>query len=205
MNLPKLLRVQLLMVPLLMSLNAGVARADLVLSIEGIPGSGQTTWEFSGTGLTQAGTGNTFVFSDLGNFTTLPSTFLMPISGSATVVHEPTGNSAAIFGARVIDQGTGQVDDLSLAFSPELPRVDGDEMSWSGALVFGFDINDLDEAGLPFSVTSPGSFAPNIQLSISVTAIPEASSWVAFSLLTLGCAGWAGVRRIRHRGSLPSV
>ena len=36
-------------------------------------------------------------------------------------------------------------------------------MSWSGTLVFGFDLNDLDESPLPFSTTAAGTFAPDLK------------------------------------------
>ncbi|WP_298976136.1 VPLPA-CTERM sorting domain-containing protein [uncultured Roseobacter sp.] len=185
---------------------ASTAQAALIANISGTPGSGQTTWTFSGT--TIAGRGAFFqdgnlnqanVWTDLGDYTSVEFFNNVNVSGDAALTID--GETRRIDLAAIDDDG--DFDDWGIGVDGADIFVfgAGSEVSWTGSLtVFGIDLNDLNNSGLPITfLTSSfglvGEGTLDLELTIAadeISAVPLPAGGV---LLLSGLAGVAALRR----------
>ncbi|WP_299506249.1 VPLPA-CTERM sorting domain-containing protein [uncultured Roseobacter sp.] len=185
---------------------ASTAQAALIANISGTPGSGQTTWTFSGT--TIAGGGAFFqdgnlnqanVWTDLGDYTSVEFFNNVNVSGDAALTID--GETRRIDLAAIDDDG--DFDDWGIGVDGADIFVfgAGSEVSWTGSLtVFGIDLNDLNNSGLPITfLTSSfglvGEGTLDLELTIAadeISAVPLPAGGV---LLLSGLAGVAALRR----------
>ncbi|WP_298920446.1 VPLPA-CTERM sorting domain-containing protein [uncultured Roseobacter sp.] len=183
------------------------AQAALVADISGTPGSGQTTWTFSGTAVPDgAGSFNAdsfslaTIWSGLGDFTALRASILTDIQGKARVridnetrwIDEVVVNDANSVRGDLFAIGVN--GDENFAFSA------GSEITWQGTLtVFGIDINVLSEGGLPSTFASSTFGVEGVQLDLELNIAADEISAVPLpaggALLLSGVAGIAALRR----------
>lgn len=172
------------------------AHADLVLAISGTPGSGETTWTFSGEGVaTATATGGNsatggaafFEWIDVGDFTVEPFGFFTPTSGSASITNVTTTDSHSFISV-LLDDDDPSSDEIGVRTDSNLSYSTGDVISWGGFLVVPVDVNQLTA---PFSSLnntvgpSEGRGFGLPKLDLSITAIPEPSQWMIFSILAI--------------------
>ena len=170
------------------------ASAVLMLTITGSPGSGQTNWAFSGT--SEAGGPGLFdgpddnLFSndawDIGS-DVFPSTSNdreeTPSFSSGTLTIESVTRNIDL--AYIDHDASGALDDIGVSVDgpDNFAFVAADEISWAGFMTVPIDVNDMMEAGLPFtkSITSYGGTPGTLALDISISAVPEPSSFAFLS------------------------
>ena len=189
-------------------MQAPAAQALLILEIRGVPGSGQTTWTFSGSDT--AGAGGDFDDDaninnsdaggshwDLGEYTDSPSfhdfqlaaissTATLTIDGTTRNIEDAYLDSDGAVGAGGDDIGVGVSGSTNFNF------VTGNLVSWLGSMLVAIDINDMDNAGLPSTLTSStyGDTTDTLDLEIRFSAVPEpgALGLVLWSLALLVAA-----------------
>ena len=181
---------------------ATTAAAELVLVVTPGPVAGQTTWTFSGDGLSQAanllqtGTGEANSWQNApGNFqyTTINNTNFGILSGSATISDaDQTVNIDLIY---IDDDGALQDDDIGFSVDTEMSFGAGETISWTGSVVVGIDIVDVTESG-PFNVIYTGANLASLP-SLNWTVVPEPSTLTLAGLGLIGLltCGWRRRRR----------
>lgn len=189
---------------------ASTAQAALVADISGTPGSGQTTWTFSGTAIS-GGAGSfsadvfslTTMWSKLGDFTALRASTVTDIQGKATVrIDNETRWIDQVF---VSDASSVRGDlfaigvngDDNFAFSA------GSDITWQGTLtVFGIDIDALSKGGLPSTFVTSHFGVDGVALDLELNFAADDVSVVPLPaggvLLLSGLAGIAAMRRRRQ-------
>ncbi|MEM6333953.1 MAG: PEP-CTERM sorting domain-containing protein [Planctomycetota bacterium] len=172
-------------------------QAQLELDIAGIPGSGQTTWTFSGSttafeiGGFDADSSDGQTFPNPGDFVkTLDLVELPALSSNAFLT--VNSDTEAITAVGVDDDTMGIVpggntDDIGVGLANQLSVADGDTVSWTGSLVVGFD---LDEFNLGTFGPSSSGLTGTILEQLTIREVPEPSS---LALLSVG--GVALLRR----------
>ena len=184
------------------ALVAAPASADLQLDITGAPGSGVTTWTFSGTGTTTGAstvrdnTGTTWNTGDTTQFgggdgildAALQDT-LLSFTGAATLTVGSVTES--ITGVFLDDDGTGAGDDLGVRVANPITYASGEAVSWTGSGTVAVDINQfvLGSFDMDFgALWLLDGDATNVNISL----IPAPGA-----LALLGFAGLAARRRRR--------
>ena len=173
---------------------AGEVRAELVIDISGVPGSGTTLWEFSGSA-TSTSAGNfvsgeisgSSVWGDIGD----------PFTPDINLLREATSTGASITtasGTRDIDRiyvdwdASSNDDDFGIGVAGTTHLLFGaaETVSWTGSFSHSIDVQDLVE----------GSYSSNeyfgLDLTLNITHIPEPAS-----LLLFGSFMATGFRRRR--------
>ncbi|ARU55740.1 MAG: PEP-CTERM sorting domain-containing protein [Pseudomonadales bacterium] len=183
------------------------ANAALILNVEGISGSGSTTWSLSGSStVNQSGTirtnvgSNNFSVDDTfepdvaGDFisstTTILDNSLFSISGLATItIGSDTQTITDIF----LDPDGASRDDFGIRVDSALSYLAGEASSWAGDFVVGLDISEFNLGTYRLNTTQSngGGFlfalADDVVLNFNeATSVPEPS---VIALLSLGLAG----------------
>lgn len=173
-------RAGLALVALLLT---GSAASALSVDVFGVPGTGQTTWTFSGSQTaTSAGTfgvssgvsGIPAVpsqFLNFGNFTDIDFATRPVLSGTASVlVQSGLSVSFLVIQDVFIDDDTTSSDDFGLSFGgATLGFGAGDLVSFSGSVLVGYDLTDLDTSPLPFSQTGSAASDGGLETRLDVT------------------------------------
>ena len=131
---------------------ASTANAQLFIDVVGQPGSGFTTWTFSGSGIAaldgeiRTNADNTFSAFDTGQFPFGQDTILdtsiqdqvFALTGNASIT--VGGTTEPITGIFLDDDG-GSADDLGIRAANLLPYLTDDASSWSGSGTVNVDLN----------------------------------------------------------------
>lgn len=177
------------------------AQAALIVDVNGLPGSGQTTWTFSGSAIA-SGNGNFFrtpgsgnndnMWQDIGSFTAIQDANFF-FSGGAASISINSGTPVAITAA-YFDNDDGLSDDWTAAVASNLLFNPGDVVSWTGVATINSDVNFLFDTSLPAQFTS-SNFSPGtgLALQLNVSPVPEPSA----ALLLLGSGAMLLLRRRR--------
>jgi len=163
------------------------AQAALMVDVLGIPGSGFTTWIFSGTATATAA--GEFVstniadtdstqWKEIGDYviTDIDNVIFTDPASTASVTTS-TGGTQAITGV-LIDRdssvpGTNN-DDWTIAPLGNLLIGNGDTVTWSGALTLNVDINNFFLGSFNGSEEAPGNlFDTQLTFTQSTFAVPE--------------------------------
>lgn len=130
------------------------AHATMMLEISGTPGSGETTWVFSGSDTARgteqfnAGTiGAGGSWQDVGDYVTsaYDNAGISLISGIVTIQVNGSASNT-IDRIRLDHDEPPALDELGFGFptlSSDLPFTNGDVVSWAGTAVVPVDLNDL--------------------------------------------------------------
>jgi len=193
-------------------LAAGTAQAAFVIGVTGTPGSGQTTWTFSGSSTVGGGTitidddddniswgwivGTAFYS---GTNINIDFSSTNAILSDGTTTYDIVGIGATLldpnkaFGIAIEDAGASS-DSYSFA--------GGTVLSFAGSAIAPLDFGDLNEGAN--SVSEWGDYTENVQGTLpgtinvgDVSTTPVAPT---LTLTSLGIAGLAGVRRRRRSG-----
>jgi hypothetical protein len=157
-------------------------RADLMLDISGVPGSGETTWVFSGssitTGLWGFGGSTSQQYIPSADLTTT-TIGLLPSSGAATMTI--AGDTRNIEYAGFLENGGSDrhltaTDGASTSYGP------GEISSWLGSFVLGVDIGTLHEGVYDDLSVNLGT------IDITITSVPEPSTLLLLGIGLLGLA-----------------
>ncbi|WP_298969295.1 hypothetical protein [uncultured Roseobacter sp.] len=164
---------------------ASTAQAALVANISGIPGSGQTTWTFSGVAIA-VGSGffedgndlaNNDTWRNFGEYTSINDFENFNVLGDAGLTID--GMTRLIDLAYINDGAGGAPDDWGVGVEgdTDFEFFAGFEISWTNSLtVIGCDINDLNNSGLPISFLtsnygSNGDGTRDLELTIAAADI----------------------------------
>lgn len=191
-------------------LAAPAANAALVAYITGTPGSGFTTWSFSGStaagvsGFFQDGDSLNFndAWQDIGEFTDLNDFENFAVAGTAEIM---IGSASRAMDLAYIDSDSGtSADDWGVGVigSTDFEFEPGDIVSWSGFLsVTGIDVNDLNNSGLPITfITSNYDDIPgNLDLELTIEAIAPIPIGPTLPLMAAGIGCLGLVRRMRRQ------
>lgn len=177
------------------------AKADLVIDILGTPGSGLTTWTFSGSATATTGgqfeSGTNLAEND--GWQNFANTFNNGLNSSDPLDIPITGPTISIAGTNFamdriqIDNDESGLDDLAfgIANGSNVFFVADDVISWSGSFDLGQDINGMNIGTFSDSTPSFGGLA----LQVNISAVPEPSSLA--TLLLAWPFFWRGQRRQR--------
>lgn len=184
------------------------AQAALIVDIDGVSGSGQTTWTFSGSAIASGGgffeddgnLGSTDSWSDIGHYTDINDLEALAVTSSATLTI--AGITRNINLAYVDTDSGVDADDFGVGVdgSGGFTFADGDLISWSGSLVANIDIDDISLEGNPTTIntSSYGSSGTLLDLTINIGSASGTSGTVpaapALALFGLGL-GLLGIRR----------
>ncbi len=192
---------------------ASLANAALILSVEGVAGTGFTTWSLSGSStVNQDGTIRTNVGSDnfslddtfepdvtgdfITNGTSIPSDALYSITGSAFIT---VGTDTQAITNIYLDQD-GSRDDFGIRTTSALSYLTGETSSWTGSFNVGLDIGEFNVGSYQLNTTqlNGGGFLfalPNeVQLNFTESGpnpVPEPTTMILFGS---GLAGLVGTR-----------
>ncbi|MEM1228209.1 MAG: hypothetical protein AAGJ40_21170 [Planctomycetota bacterium] len=189
----------------------------LVVDVSGQPGSGETTWAFSGQFDVQLGVatgglpGGLTPTSPVIPFLWSVDSFFLPKTGnpSAAIGFLPGGTASftgTITGTELIggiDLGEGGATDLFGIFGSGGLVVAGETLTFSGESQVPFGIEFFDEASTfptTFSGTSPLSagISVPIEITLNSTAVPEPSTAMVVMFI-----GLISLMQRWHRNSLP--
>ncbi|MGK7931785.1 MAG: PEP-CTERM sorting domain-containing protein [Microcystaceae cyanobacterium] len=180
------------------------AKAALIVNVTGTPGTGFTTWTFSGSdtastfGNFRAFPSDSLSLSDTtqmenpnsGNFiadTGISNQSFAVLSGSATIT---AGSNSQALGGIFLDDDGAAADDLGFRTATStLSYLNVDTISISGTVTIGIDLNQLI-TGNYFSFIGSDAFGGDfhsdpLQLNISETATttPEPSALIGLFIL----------------------
>lgn len=197
------------MLALAVAAAAGTASAQtLFIDVVGNPGSGVTTWTFSGSSTTSAAfvapatirtnVANSFNAGDSGQFPFGLDTILdtsiqdvvFTLTGNASVT---VGNQTRTITGIYLDDDGGSADDMGIRVDTDLVYGNSEPSSWTGSGTANIDINTFDLNGSPWSLNGFDGQAIFLSPETVVTfRIPTPGS-----VAVLGIAGLATLRRRR--------
>ena len=182
---------------------ASFAQAQLNIDVTGVPGSGVTTWTFSGSGGSATGDGSirdttnaSFSAFDTGQFPFGEDTVLdtsiqdqvFALTGDATVtVGGTTQSIAGIF----IDDDGGSADDMGIRADTQLDYLTGDASSWTGSGTVNVDINTFALGVWSINSTDGQAMWISDPTTVTFEAVPEPATMVILG----GLAAMAARRR----------
>lgn len=205
--------VRIVFVTLVLCAFSTTAQSTLMIDVTGAPGSGTTTWLFSGAamaegdGTVRTETVDSFNLDDTfdvirpggpGSFITDPSIQweLFPLmSGSASLTIG--ADTRSILALLLNEHSPRSEDQLGIRVDSSLDYLAGETSSWSGSLLIGVDINQLSEGTFinqRFLNPEPNFAGPagDVLMTVTSTAVPEPTT---FALLVLGLVGLRSGRR----------
>ena len=210
----------------LLALACATANAALIVNVEGVRGSGKTTWTLSGssntgidgttvklirtgTGSNNFSAGDTLEASDNGQFlsdtTTVGENSLFAVTGSAQVtVGSRTQGATKTITHVFFDPNQGITGDYFGIRVNRFLHYRSDAISrWSGSFTLDLDIGNFKLG--TYQLGSTAGFANNITLNFKETArVPEAASVPDPSSLALLGLALAGLRFSRKLTSAQS-
>lgn len=153
----------------LTGVNAHSAQAALLVDVFGDPGSGFTTWTFSGSStatepgefvITDIGETDSTQWKNIGDYViTALDDFIITDPASTASVTTTSGGTQPITGV-LIDRDSstpgGNNDDWAIVPFANLTIGQGDEVSWTGVLTLNVDINNFFLGFVSNSDTAPG-------------------------------------------------
>lgn len=163
---------------------SGADASALSVDVVGVPGTGQTTWTFSGSSTaTDSGTfglspptsatpATLSQFLNFGDFTDINLEARPVLSGTAIVSVQsgPSISSLDISEVFVDDDASAASDDFGVYFGGATLAFDrGDLVSFSGSVLVGFDLTDLDSSPLPFSQTGSTDVDVGLESKLDVS------------------------------------
>ncbi|MFK7766074.1 MAG: PEP-CTERM sorting domain-containing protein [Mariniblastus sp.] len=172
---------------------AQTSRADLFVSIVGDPGSGQTTWTFSGSEI--AGGQEDFdsgFLSDFGSVWVDHGDLFNSGWTNENIVPPSGATVTTPFGTRNIDllYMTEQdiADDFGIGVDgTNLPFDAGDLVTWDGSFVLNEDILNMNEGSYSFDYFANIFGTLDLTVEIRAASVPEPASTVALGILGLAC------------------
>ena len=190
------------------AMSASDVKANLVIDVTGVAGSGVTTWTFTtiSVGIAEAdgtirdNSANTFNAADTGQFPFGEDTILD--TSIQNLVFALTGNAMITVGGTTesltgifLDDDGGSADDLGIRVANPLAYLALDETTWTGSGTVNVDITAFalgswsinEAAGQNIFISDP------IIVNFSAIAIPEPGCFGILACLSLGCV----VRRRR--------
>ena len=183
-----------------LSLSATSASAALIMSVTGVSGSGQTTWELSGNGTASNGNAirtapnasyssrDTWEYSDSFISNTSIQNTVFAITGDASItIDGVTENITHIF----LDSDP-TFDDLGIRTAAALGYEAHDSVSWTGLFTIDVDISNFSTGLFNNQVGINPGFALNDEIVLSITQLPEPAS---IALFGLGLAGLGFAKR----------
>ena len=180
-----------------LALAGATANAALIINVEGVRGSGKTTWTLSGSdkassfGRIRISAGsNEFLLSDtfevpnggqfLADKSKISSDTLLAVTGSAQVtVGSQTRTISHIF----LDSDQGKSgDDFGIRVNSLLRYASGENSSWTGRFTLDLDIGNFRPGTYRFNVAN-GNFARDLTINFKETAsVPNPSSLALLGL-----------------------
>ena len=185
---------------------ASLSHAQLNIDVVGTPGSGVTTWTFSGSGGATSADGsirdtsmNTFSAFDSGQFPFGQDTILntsyqdmvFTLTGSATItIGSQTRSIAGIY----LDDDGGSADDLGVRADTQMDYLVGEASSWTGSGTVNVDINDFALGTWSINSVDGQAMFFSDPTTVTFSAVPEPTTMI---LLGAGAAAIAARRKKR--------